>query len=491
MAEARLVQQLRLSQQLIMTPQLRQAIKILQVSRAELDTLIDDELTQNPVLEEQQADEKPESEVPTVDGQESAEEWRTEAPATDEDVPQASTIDQIDWREFAENYANDMHGSGGGAAPDDDDDRRPALENTMARGTRLSDHLLWQLRMSDLSDDDEELGALIIGSLDADGYLTLSVEEIAFLANVWPSTRAAERVLRRIQEFDPPGVAARGLPECLLIQLRQLGFADDTLPVRIVRDHLGLLESRRFDRLAKDLGVPLEEVAAATKVVSVLEPKPGRDYGDGETRYVTPDVFIQKVGEEFIVTLNEDGMPRLRVSPFYRQMLGHNGSPEARGYIQEKMRAAAWLIKSIHQRQRTLYMVTSSIAKFQQDFLEHGVSQLRPLVLKDVANDIGMHESTVSRATAGKYVHTPQGTYELKYFFTSSLRSGQGEDVSAESVKERIRTIIAKEDGRKPLSDQYIAEVLAKEQVDIARRTVAKYREQMGILPSSKRKRVY
>ena len=184
-------------------------------------------------------------------------------------------------------------------------------------------------------------------------------------------------------------------------------------------------------------------------------------------------------------------MPRLRVSPFYRQMLGHNGSPEARGYIQEKMRAAAWLIKSIHQRQRTLYMVTSSIAKFQQDFLEHGVSQLRPLVLKDVANDIGMHESTVSRATAGKYVHTPQGTFELKYFFTSSLRSGQGEDVSAESVKERIRTIIAKEDGRKPLSDQYIAEVLAKEQVDIARRTVAKYREQMGILPSSKRKRVY
>jgi len=491
MAETRLVQQLRLSQQLIMTPQLRQAIKILQVSRAELDTLIDDELTQNPVLEEQQADEKPESEVPTVDGQETTDEWRSEAPASDEDVPQASSIDQIDWREFAETYANDMHGSGGGSAPDDDDERRPALENTMARGTRLSDHLVWQLRLSAMSDSDKELGALVIGSLDADGYLTLSVEEIAFLANVWPGTDAVDRVLRRIQEFDPPGVAARDLPECLLIQLRQLGLADDSLPVRIVRDHLSLLESRRFDRLAKELGVPLEQVAEGAKVVSVLEPKPGRDYNDGETRYVTPDVFIQKVGEEFIVTLNEDGMPRLRVSPFYRQMLGHNGSPEARGYIQEKMRAAAWLIKSIHQRQRTLYMVTSSIAKFQHDFLEHGVSQLRPLVLKDVANDIGMHESTVSRATAGKYVHTPQGTFELKYFFTSSLRSMHGEDHSAESVKERIRTIIAKEDGHKPLSDQYIAEVLAKESVDIARRTVAKYREQMGILPSSKRKRVY
>ncbi len=491
MAETRLVQQLRMSQQLIMTPQLRQAIKILQVSRAELETLVDQELIQNPVLEEQASDEKPESEVPTVDGDAGAEEWRTEEPSGGDDVPQASTIDQIDWKDFAENYSNDMHGSGGGSAPGDDDDRRPALENTMERGTRLSDHLVWQLRLSDLSVEEKELGALIIGSLDADGYLTLSTEEIAFLADVWPHTEVVDRVLRRLQDFDPPGVAARDLPECLIIQLRQLGFADDALPIRIVRDHLLLLENRRFDRLAKDLGVPLEEVAAAAKVISVLEPKPARDYGDGETRYVTPDVFIQKVGDEFVVTLNEDGMPRLRVSPFYRQMLGHNGSPEARGYIQEKMRAAAWLIKSIHQRQRTLYMVTSSIAKFQQDFLEHGVSQLRPLVLKDVANDIGMHESTVSRATAGKYVHTPQGTFELKYFFTSSLRSGHGEEVSAESVKERIKHIIAEEDGRKPLSDQYIAEVLAKEQVDIARRTVAKYREQMGILPSSKRKQVY
>jgi len=474
----------------VMTPQLRQAIKILQVSRAELETLIDDELTQNPVLEEQQTDEKPDSEVPTVDGQGSdAEEWRTEAPT--EEVPEASTIDQIDWKEFAETYSNDLHGSGGGAIADDDDERRPALENTLVRRTLLPDHLLWQLRLLDMSDADKELGGLVIGSLDADGYLTLSVEEIAFLANVWPHTESVERVLRRVQDLDPPGVAARDLAECLCIQMRELGLGDDSLPARIVCDHLALLESRRFDKLAKELGVPLDQVASAAKAISLLEPKPGRDYGEGDTRYVTPDVFVQKVGDEYVITLNEDGMPRLRVSPFYRQMLGHNGSPEARGYIQEKMRAAAWLIKSIHQRQRTLYMVTSSIAKFQRDFLDHGVSQLRPLVLKDVANDIGMHESTVSRATAGKYVHTPQGTFELKYFFTSRLSSGHGEEVSAESVKERIRSIIAKEDGRKPLSDQYIAELLGKEQVDIARRTVAKYREQMGILPSSKRKQVY
>ncbi len=486
-AETRIVLQQRLSQQLVMTPQLRQAIKILQVSRAELETLIDQELAENPVLEESLEDRADgESEVPTVDGN-GAEEYEA-APADGEH--EAQNVGEIDWKEFAENYANDVHGGMAGGAPDDDDERRPALENMLVKRTQLPEHLMWQLRLTDLADEEREIGALIIGSLDGDGYLTLSLEEVAFLANTWPDTGIVERVLQRIQEFDPPGVAARSLAECLLIQLRQLGLPADSLPARIVRDHLPLLESRRFDRLARDLGVGLEQIAEATKIISVLEPKPGRDFGDGETRYVTPDVYVQKVGDEYVVTLNEEGLPRLRVSQFYRRMLGGEGSAEARGYIQEKMRAAAWLIKSIHQRQRTLYMVTQSIVKFQHEFLEKGVSHLRPLVLKDVANDIGMHESTVSRATAGKYVHTPQGTFELKYFFTSSLRSGHGEEVSAESVKEKIRAIIAKEDPKKPLSDQYIAELLAKEQIDIARRTVAKYRELMGILPSSKRRQV-
>ena len=489
--DARIVLQQRLTQQLVMTPQLRQAIKILQVSRAELETLIDQELIENPVLEENLEDKAPdgEYEVPTVDGLKTAE----ETPAADgpAEVEQASNIDQIDWKEFAENYSNDLHGgSGSNSGGDDDDDRRPAIENIMVKRTLLPDHLMWQLRLSDMPDAEKEIGALIIGSLDQDGYLTLTPDEVAFLANVWPDSARVECVLARVQQFDPPGVAARDLPECLLIQLRQLGCEDDSLPAKIVRDHLGMLESRRFDRLARALAVNVEQIAEATKVISMLEPKPGRDFGDGETRYVTPDVYVHKVGEEWVVTLNEDGLPRLRVSSFYRQMLGQ-GASEARGYIQEKMRAAAWLIKSIHQRQRTLYMVTSSIVKFQQEFLEKGVSQLRPLVLKDVANDIGMHESTVSRATAGKYVHTPQGTFELKYFFTSSLRSGHGEEVSAESVKDKIRGIISAEDGRKPYSDQHIAEMLAKEQIDIARRTVAKYRELMGILPSSKRKAVY
>src|SRR5690349_10988067 len=351
--DARIVLQQRLTQQLVMTPQLRQAIKILQVSRAELETLIDQEMIENPVLEENLEDKAPdgEYEAPTVDGLKTTEEFQAEQPA---EVEQASNIDQIDWKEFAENYSNDSHGAtGAGASGDDDDDRRPAIENIMVKRTLLPDHMMWQLRLSDMSEEDKEIAVLIVGSLDQDGYLTLSTDEIAFLANVWPDTAHVDRVLARVQQLDPPGVAARDLPECLLIQLAQIGCADDSLPSRIVRDHLGLLESRRFDRMARELQATVEQIGEATKVISMLEPKPGRYFVDGETRYVTPDVYVHKVGEEWVVTLNEDGLPRLRVSSFYRQMLGQGGS-EAKGYIQEKMRAAAWLIKSIHQRQRTL-----------------------------------------------------------------------------------------------------------------------------------------
>jgi RNA polymerase sigma-54 factor len=476
----------RLSQQLVMTPQLRQAIKILQVSRAELETLIDQELVENPVLEETQTD-RDEAAAEPFDGEGPPAEEPVAA-ADDREGAEAKDLQEIDWKDYLESYGNDLQGSISGSARDEDDDRRSTLENLPVKRQSLTDHLLWQLRMSELEAAEEYAGALLIGNLDADGYLRMSVEEVAFLGNT--DREVVERVLAHIQHFDPSGVAARSLSECLLIQLKDLGF-EDSLAARIVRDHLGLLESRRLDRLAKELGVTPEEVADAARVISVLDPKPARDYGDGEVRYVTPDVYVHKVGEDYVVTLNEEGLPRLRVSSFYRRMLGSDGSPEARGYIQEKMRAATWLIKSIHQRQRTLYMVTSSIVKFQREFLDRGVYALRPLVLKDVAQDIGMHESTVSRATAGKYVHTPQGTFELKYFFTSSLKSGYGEEVSAESVRERIKAIIEGEDAQKPLSDQHIAEMLCRENVDIARRTVAKYRELMGILPSSKRKQMY
>ena len=478
----------KLSQQLVMTPQLRQAIKILQVSRTELETLIENELEENPVLEEGQA-EKGTLELdpaePAVDGVMGEAEPAPEAPKVEEN---AKDLKEIDWGEYLETYGNEFQGSSYADKSPGDDDRRPSLENVLSKTPDLLGHLEWQLRLSTLSREEERLAALIIGNVNNDGYLSASVEELAELAGVEPA--AVEAVLAKVQEFDPPGVCARDLRECLLIQLRQLG-AGDSLAARIVRDHLDSLESHRFEKLARDLGVSIEQMLEASKVVASLEPKPGRNFGEGEARYVTPDVFITKVSGEYVSSLNDDGMPFLRVSHYYKRMLGADGSGEAKGYIQEKMRAASWLIKSIQQRQRTIYLVTQSIVKFQRDFFERGIPGLRPLVLKDVANDIGMHESTVSRATSNKYVHTPQGTFELKFFFTSSLRAGGGEDVSSESVKQRIREIIQAEDARHPYSDQYIAALLAKENVDIARRTVAKYREMMGILPSSKRKQMF
>jgi len=487
--ETRLYQ--RLSQQLVMTPQLRQAIKILQVSRAELETLIDEELSQNPVLEEgveqtEEPEERPRTEEQLESKGNEAEEWsepREERETTNE-VSANDRLDGIDWKEYLDNYRNDWHGSS--ATPADyDDEKRPSLENTLVRSTSLTEHLIWQLRMSGIDPIEESVAALMIGNMDKDGYLQLDIEDIAFQSG--QDFDVVERTLRRIQELDPPGVGARDLSECLLLQIRAEG-KEDSVAAKIVRDHLALLESKRYDKIAKDLGVPLGEVVAAANYIVTLEPKPGRNFGEGDIRYITPDVFVQKVGDELVISLNDEGLPRLRVSNFYRQVLGETDTTDAKRYIQEKMRAAAWLIKSIQQRQRTLYLVTQSIVRFQREFFDKGVSHLKPLVLKDVAMDIGMHESTVSRATANKYVHTPQGTVELKYFFTSSLQGADGEEVSAESVKERIREIIATEDAQQPFSDQHIAKMLSTEQVTIARRTVAKYRGVMGVLPSSKRR---
>jgi len=495
--ETKLVQ--RLGQQLVMTPQLRQAIKILQVSRAELEQLVDQELEENPVLEEdlegreeqEPVEEPPRTEerlesAPAGNGEEEWPEPATQRETTTELEPE-SGLNAIDWNDYLTNYSNDWHASS--ATPADyDDEKRPSLESMLVRAQSLTEHLLWQLQMNALDEEEQSVTGLLIGNMDKDGYLQLQVEEIAFQSG--KDFEVVERALTRIHELDPPGVGARDLRECLLLQLRAQGL-EDGLAARIVSDHLTLLEGKRFDKIAKELDVTVDEVVVAAGHIATLEPKPGRNFGDGDVRYITPDVFVQKVGDEYVVTLNEEGLPRLRVSSYYRQVLGGQGGSDAKRYIQDKMRAAAWLIKSIQQRQRTLFMVTSSIVKFQREFLDRGIAHLKPLVLKDVALDIGMHESTVSRATANKYVHTSQGIFELKYFFTSSLNKTDGDEVSAESVKDRIRAIVTAEDARRPLSDQHIAEILAKEDVDIARRTVAKYREIMGILPSSKRRQVY
>ena len=484
----------RLSQQLVMTPQLRQAIKILQVSRPELEQLVEEELAENPVLEEttglrDEAEEsapRTEERLETVGGDT---DWTVTADQreTTNELEPESGLKTIDWGDYLDNYSNDWHGASA-TAVDYDDERPSAAETTVTRRQSLSESLLWQLQMNELDPREESVTALLVGNLDKDGYLQVPIENIAFQTG--KDYDVGNRALHRIQEFDPPGVGARNLRECLLLQLRTEG-QEQSLVAMIVRDYLDLLEGKRFDKIARELDVRIEEVVVAAGAIGMLEPKPGRNFGDGDVRYITPDVFAQKVGDEYIVTLNEEGLPRLRVSSYYRRVLGGGDGGDAKRYIQERMRAAAWLIKSIQQRQRTLYLVASSIVKFQREFLELGVAHLKPLVLRDVAVDSGMHESTVSRATANKYIHTSQGLFELKYFFTSGLRGADGDDVSVESVKDRIRTIISAEDSHRPLSDQRIVRILAEEHVDVARRTVARYREMLGILSSSKRRQLY
>jgi RNA polymerase sigma-54 factor len=477
--------QQKLTQKLVMTPQLRQAIKILQLPRGELDTLVYEELAENPVL----AVEPGEEEVSPAD----AGVMGDEPPVSDLSEKTAPAED-IDWRSYLETYNDEMPSLPAWGDEDADEERQNLIENQPNRTESLADHLAWQLRFRDLTEEEKGIAAIIIGNLDVDGYLQDSIEEIA--ANAGAPVEAVARVLRVVQECDPAGVGARDLQECLLLQLRNLGLENPALndPIlglagQVVREHLSALEGRRFDRLAKDLGVTIEEVTQAVKLISSLDPKPARDFGEGEIRYITEDVYVHKVGDEWVVTLNEEGLPRLKVSASYRRLLSEGG--EAKDYIQDKLRSAAWLIKSIHQRQRTLLLVSQSLVKFQQDFLTHGVSHMRPLVLRDVAEDVGIHESTVSRAIANKYIATPRGIYPLKKFFTTGLKGRQGQDVASESVKERIREMINNEDAAHPLSDEEIAKMLSRNDVTIARRTVAKYRESMNILPSAKRKQLH
>ena len=489
-----------LRQSLVITPQLKQAIKILQLAQVDLAQLMAEEAEQNPTLDVLDAGEEEidlDAAQPTPDERmQELSDPTAEAPGPQADesateiAPENSNLSDINWEEYLSDWAaNSSQGSmSAGGGSDWDEDRRPSVENTLSRASTLADHLTWQLRMGEFSPEERAIGDILVGNADDNGYLRIDVGDAAFEAGADVAT--VERVLLRMQEFEPAGVLARDLRECLLIQLRQRGEGDG-VAAAIVRDHLPLLEAKRFDRLARELGVDSDEVARATALVSSLEPKPGRDFASQDVRYVVPDVFVEKMDGEWVVLLNDDGMPRLRVSAAYRRMLSdEDGSTEAKNYIREKLSAAQWLIRSIQQRQSTLFKVTTSIVRFQRDFLDRGVKALRPLRLKDVAEEIGMHESTVSRATANKWVHTPQGTLELKYFFTSSIRSSDGDDLSAESVKEQIRGIIESEDPRKPFSDQHIAQVLAGSNVEIARRTVAKYREIMGILPSSKRRQM-
>jgi len=478
-------QQLRLQQQLVMTPQLQQAIKLLQLTRMELVDMVRQELTENPVLEDA-ADGGEASEEAAADKRAGAE-TETPEPAPREALTEVKgdehAVQDVDWENYLQKYADappmPNYRPGG--------EELPPLESTLTRRPSLTDHLMWQLKLSRFEGDDEAIAALIVGNIDADGYIKEPpLEQIA--AEAGHPIEDVERVLRRIQGFDPIGVGARSLQECLLLQARHQG-ADDDIVMQMIERHLGTLEKKNYQAIARDLQQPLEEIIEAAKVIQALSPRPGRMYSEEEPVYITPDVYVHKVGDKYFVIPNDDGLPKLKISGFYRAVMGH--SPRAKEYIKEKMRSAAWLIRSIQQRQRTIIRVTESIVKFQREFFDRGIGHLKPLILRDVADDISMHESTISRVTTNKYVHTPQGIFELKFFFNSGINRTDGDAIASESVKDRIRDLVGREDGRHPHSDQKLVELLRTDGIDIARRTVAKYREQLGILSSSKRRQMF
>jgi len=447
-----LKQEARLTQQLVLTPQLQQAIKLLQLNRLELEAAIEEELNTNPMLEVEE-----------------------EPPRED----QGGEPEGVPW-------------SGTYLAPrrpsrrKDPFEEGPSLEDLAKKETTLQEHLLWQLKMSALDEKASRIGSFLIGNIDEDGYLRISLEEVS--QRLGCPVEEVEDVLRVIQGFDPPGVGARDLRECLLIQIRQREDANPAL-YRIVADAFDELLKGDFRSVAEKVGLETEEVLSALEVLRTLDTRPGRAFAPDASIYVVPDVIIYKKGDDYEVILNDEGLPRLRLSTQYQRLLKEGADEGCRSYLRQKLKEAQWFLRGLEQRQRTLERITRSIIKFQREFLDKGIEYLKPMVLRDVAEDTGLHESTVSRAIAGKYAWTPRGLFELKFFFSSKVGDGLVE-MSSTKVKKLIEDLIAEEDRRKPLSDQEIARILKERYgLHIARRTVTKYREALGI-PSSKDRKV-
>lgn len=484
-----------MSQQLVMTPQLQQAIKLLQMSRMELVETVHQELLENPVLEDQGEVGNESASAAEAAAPGSAEMDRVEMedrPSDKNAVEADKQASEIDWERYVENHA--MQGaapSGGGGRGQGDE--LPGIEATLSRPDDLVDHLEWQVRMSDMVEDERRFAGLVLGNLDDRGYLTLDdfppeavVPKLAEEAGLDPED--AEEVLAMIQHFDPVGVAARSLTECLMIQA--MHFKMDPLTLKVIESHLPELERRSYTAISKALGVEVEEIYDIAQVIAELEPRPARTFIVPEPQYIVPDVSVLKVGEKYFVVANDDGMPRLKISGFYRSAM--KGDAQAKEYIQSKLRSAQWLIRSIEQRRKTIERVTECIVDKQRDFFDKGIEFLKPMILRDVAEEIGMHESTISRVTSNKYVATPRGVFELKFFFNSAIRrSESAEDIASESVKQAIKKLIDSEDPKRPFSDQKLVDLLRDQNVVIARRTVAKYREMLGILSSSKRKKYF
>ncbi|MBK7582151.1 MAG: RNA polymerase factor sigma-54 [Myxococcales bacterium] len=494
-------QQLRMSQQLVMTPQLQQAIKLLQLSRLELIDEVRKELDNNPVLSDEEAEvrggpgEDPRARAQTAAAEAAFERSTTE---TQESREGEKAAREVDWEKFLENRTlqQPVPGNRGGF------DELPPIEQNLTKPRSLQDHLLWQLATSDFTEGERRFAELVIGNLDEKGYLDLegveradgtrtpdlTIEDLAEEAGLHPED--APDVLELIQNFDPMGVGSRDLKECLLVQAKAIGF--DEIETEIIQNHLHHLEKHNYQAIAREMKIPLEEVYEAAKEIQKLESRPARNFTDTDDRSIgiTPDVYVIKDGDELRVMDNDKGIQRLFINENLTKKLMQD--PTAKEFIGEKLRNAQWLIRAIEQRRKTIIKVAECIVEKQREFFDHGVAFLKPMILRDIAEAVGMHESTISRVTTNKYVHTPQGLFELKYFFNSSIRRVGEDDIASESVKQAIKKIIEDEDKESPLSDQAIVELLEKtEGIKIARRTVAKYREMLGILSSSKRKRLF
>ncbi|MCX6124988.1 MAG: RNA polymerase factor sigma-54 [Proteobacteria bacterium] len=474
-----------------MTPQLQQAIKLLQLSRLELEQFVETQLSENPCLEEQAND--------SNDELSSYEHEATETQVVNDRLEEASSIvdkvskddkPDVDWDSLARYEESRHQASAGGQRGLGEEDDTGNYENLATKANTIQEHLMQQVTECDFQEQERIIATVIVGNIDDRGYLTMGLDEICSLEKF--DLDLAEGVLDTIQRFDPSGVGARTLQECLLNQLK-FSKIKNSIVETIIQNHIFELENRNYSAIAKALKISLEKVFENVAVIVGLEPIPGRQFSADATHYIIPDVFVFKMGSEWAVSMNEDGLPRLKVSPVYKKMLEGKSTPLSgksadKDYLKDKIKTADWLIKSLQQRQTTIFRVTEKIVEKQKEFFEYGVQYLRPMTLKNIAEILELHESTISRVTTSKYVHTPRGVFELKYFFNSGISSGDGADVANEAVKNKIEGLVKAEDPKRPYSDQQIVEILEKENIQLARRTVAKYREQLNILPSSKRK---
>jgi len=472
-------QNLRLQQQLAITPQLQQAIKLLQLNHLELVEQVQQEMLENPTLEE-----VPDTAVDTTSDAERALETQAADVSRDQDEQNNGQGDDIDWNKYMEAQGSDSGPPRGASGLEE----LPPIETNLVGRESLAEHLEWQLQMQSCTDGERAAALLIIRNLDDRGWLSVPLDDLVAGQDV--DREDLEGALDIVQHLDPLGCGARDLEECLLVQIGIVYPDDPTFPI-LIKNHLGDFEKRNYAAIARALQIDMEDVVEYHRMLKVLEPWPGRDYTSPEPQYISPDVHVFRIGDEWQVLQNEDGLPKLRISRHYKQILqGKESTRAEREYIKERLSSADFLIKSIYKRQNTIGRVMRCILRRQADFFDHGPDQLHPMVLRDVADELGIHESTVSRVTSNKYVQCPQGIFELKFFFNNGVNAVHGEQVAAESVKRRIKKLIAAEDPTNPLSDDAVVRVLQKENIDIARRTVAKYREAMGILPSSKRRNV-